>query len=128
MRLDFPGKASQAFDKLLTVVPNDMFVIYQNVNLKKKYNELNLATKWFNVLSTHVPTYPRILSHMGHIFSKHDDDSQGFHYQLESFQIWPVALGVISWLGIWFLSNEMNEISIPLFELVVPIQTNEVIW
>ena len=76
MRLDFPGKASQAFDKLLTVVPNDMFVIYQNVNLKKKYNELNLATKWFNVIAIHLPTDPGILSHLGQIFSKKYDYCQ----------------------------------------------------
>ena len=103
--IDLPEEVSQAFDNLPTVVPNDNFVIHQIDNLYKQYNEINMATKWFNVVDTHLPTDPGILSQLGHIFSKQDDDSQVFHYQLETFQNWPVDLDVIIWLGVWFLNS-----------------------
>ena len=105
VRLYIPEEASQDFDKLLTVVLNDILVIYYISNLYEQQNELNLDTKCFNVLATHLPTEPVISSRLGQIFSKEDDDSQGFHYQLEFFQNWPVNLGVISWLGVWFSNN-----------------------
>ena len=128
MRLDLPEEASQAFEKLLTVVPNNIFVIYQIANLYEQQNEIRLSTKWFNVIATHLPTDPGILSRLGHIFSKQDDDSQGFHYQIESFQNWPVDLDVISWLGVWFVNNKMYENIIHLFEHADKIQLNEAKW
>ena len=57
-----------------------------------------MVTKWFNVIVPQAPTDPGILSRLGQIFIKHDDYSQVFHYQLESFQNWPVNIDVISWL------------------------------
>ena len=82
-----------------------MFVIFQIVNLYKKYNELNLDTKWFNVIAMRLSTDPGILSHLGKIFRKQDDYCQGSYYQLESFQYWNVDIDVISWLGFWFVNN-----------------------
>ena len=79
-RLDLPEEASQAFDKLITIVQYYMFVIYQIYNLYEQHSGLNLSTKWFNVLAIHLPTDPGVLSWMGKIFSKQDDYPQGFHY------------------------------------------------
>ena len=45
VRLYLPEESIQAFDKLLTVVMNYIFVIYQLANLYEQHNELNLATK-----------------------------------------------------------------------------------
>ena len=61
---------------------------------------------------------------MGQLFSKQDDDSQEFHCQLETFQNWPVGLDVISWLGFWFVKNEIYEKSIHLFESAEKTQPN----
>ena len=54
MRLDLTEEASQACEKLLKTVPNDIFV-YLISNLYEYQNELSLYTKWFNVLTTHTP-------------------------------------------------------------------------
>ena len=70
VRLDFPEEASQAFEKLITFVPKDIFIIYQIANLYYKHNELKLATKWFNVVANCLPIHPGILSPMGRMFSK----------------------------------------------------------
>ena len=37
--LYIPGEASRAFDKLLTVLPNNIFVIYQIANLYEQQNK-----------------------------------------------------------------------------------------
>ena len=100
MRLDLPKEGSQAFDKLLTVVTNNISVIYHIANLYEHQNELNLTTNSFNVITNHLPTNSGILSYMGQILNKQDDNSQGFHYQLDFFQNWPVDIDVISWFGV----------------------------
>ena len=105
MILDLPEEASKAFEKLLTFVPKFIFVIYQIDNLYEQQNELNMATKRFNFHATHQQTNPGILPRMGQIFIKKDDDFQGFHYQLENFQNWPVDIDEISWLGVWFVNG-----------------------
>ena len=128
MRLYFSEKVSQAFEKLLTVVPNDIIYIYQIANLYEQKNELNLSNKWFSIIANHPPTETGILSRLGHIFIKQDDDYQGFHYQLESFENWPVDLDVISWLGVWFVNNEIYENSIHFFERAEQIHPNEFKW
>ena len=59
--LYIPGEASRAFDKLLTVLLKNSFVIYQIDSLYEHQNELNLVTEWFNVFATHLPRDPSIL-------------------------------------------------------------------
>lgn len=41
------------------------------------------ASKWFNILLARVPSDPGILSRMGHIANKEDDDSQAYFYHKE---------------------------------------------
>ena len=60
--------------------------------------------------------------------SSSQEESQGFHYQLESYRHYPVNLDVISWLGVWFVKHEMYEKSIHYFERASQIQPNEVKW
>lgn len=43
------------------------------------------ASKWFNILLARVPTDPGILSRMGHIANKEDDDSQAYFYHKERY-------------------------------------------
>merc|ERR1712161_111018 len=83
---------------------------------------------WFNLLSTCVPSDPGILSRLGHIFSKDGDDSQSYHFHLESHRYFPSNLDVIGWLGVWFVKHEMYEKSKIFFENAVQIQPNEVKW
>ncbi|GMH74663.1 hypothetical protein TL16_g06523, partial [Triparma laevis f. inornata] len=127
MRMNSPDEARQAFEKLHTIIPNNPAVIYQIANLYEQQGKNQQAAKWFNVLITRVPTDPGILSRLGQIFSK-EQESQGFHYQLESYRHYPVNLDVISWLGVWFVKHEMYEKSIHYFERASQIQPNEVKW
>ena len=65
MRLDITEEATLAFEKLPTVEPSNIFVIFQIANLYEQNNELNLTTKWFNVLDNNLPTECGILSRLG---------------------------------------------------------------
>lgn len=68
------------------------------------------------LLSTRVPSDPGILARMGQIYNKEDDESQAFHYHLESYRHYPVSLDVISWLGVWYVKSELYEKAIHFFE------------
>ena len=46
---------------------------------------------------------PRLLARIAQLFSKQDDEVQAYHYQLESYRVWPVDINVITWLGIYYV-------------------------
>ena len=87
----------------------------QIANLYEVTGNLRAATKWFNILVTRVPTDPGVLSRLGQIFNKDDDESQAFHYHFESYRFYPVNLDVISWLGVWYVKSELYEKAIEFF-------------
>ena len=66
------------------------------------------ATKWFSILNTRVPTDPGILSRLGAIFNKEDDENQAFHYHQEAYNCYPVNLDVTSWLGVWYVDRNIR--------------------
>ena len=75
-----------------------------------------------------VPTDPGALSRLGQIHTKEDDETQAFHYHSESYRYYPVNLDVISWLGVWFVKNEVYEKAIHYFQRAAKIQPKEVKW
>ncbi|CAM9133796.1 unnamed protein product [Discosporangium mesarthrocarpum] len=129
MHLGLINEALQAFEKLHTIIPNNSEVIYHIANLYEVHQEnLPMAAKWFNILLARVPSDPGILSRMGHIATKEDDDSQAYFYHKESYRHYPVNLDVISWLGVWYVKSELYEKAIHFFERAAQIQPTEVKW
>ncbi|CAM9116263.1 unnamed protein product [Hapterophycus canaliculatus] len=129
IHLGLPGDSLQAFEKLHTIIPNNTEVIYHIANLYEAHLEnLPQASKWFNILLARVPSDPGILSRMGHIANKEDDDSQAYFYHKESYRHYPVNLDVISWLGVWYVKSELYERAIHYFETAAQIQPTEVKW
>lgn len=64
------------------------FIIHQ-VHMEN----LPQASKWFNILLARVPSDPGILSRMGHIANKEEDDSQAYFYHKErSVQSYPSVI------------------------------------
>ena len=55
-------------------------------------------------------------------------ETQAFHYHLESYRYWPVDMNVITWLGIYYVKQEMYEAAIPFFSRASQIEPNEVKW
>ncbi|CAM9893449.1 unnamed protein product, partial [Chrysoparadoxa australica] len=129
IQLGLVHDALQAFEKLHTIQPSNAEVIYHIANLYDSHLENPAAAaKWFSVLLARVPTDPGILSRMGQIAKKEDDESQAYHYHMESYRHYPVNLDVISWLGVWYVKSELYEKAIHFFERASQIQPDEVKW
>jgi hypothetical protein len=82
-------------------------VIFHIANLYDMMANYRSATKWFSILNTRVPTDPGILSRLGAIFNKEDDENQAFHYHQEAYNCYPVNLDVTSWLGVWYVNRNV---------------------
>lgn len=109
-------------------MPSSAAVIYQIGNLYDLLDNTGTSLKWFNILITRVPNDPGAHFRLGQLFSKAQDDTNAFHYHLEAHRFYPVNLDVISWLGVWFVKNNLHEKAIQFFEQACNIQPEEVKW
>ena len=121
-------EALHALHKANTILPNNPIVLYQIAFIHENQNQLKHAIKAFNLLISCVPTDPSVLSRMGNILCMNNDESQGFHFQLESYRHYPTDLDVISWLGVWFVKHEMYEKSIHFFNRASQLEPDEIKW
>ncbi|KAL3662972.1 hypothetical protein V7S43_011916 [Phytophthora oleae] len=134
------NEALQAFEKLHSIVPSNTEVLYQIANLHDVMGNYRQAAKWFNILLSCFGSNdkrdrnaknvadPGVLARLGQIFNKDDDETQAFHYHLESYRYFPINLDVISWLGVWYVKSELYEKAIQFFERASQIQPYEVKW
>ena len=128
MRLNLIDDAKEAFDKLHSILPHDPRVLYQIASLHEIKKEVRLSKKWFNVLSTSVSTDANVLSRLGQIYNEEADESQSFHFYLESYRCYPSNLDTIGWLAVWFVKNGMYEKSVQFFEHASKIQPGVQKW
>lgn len=108
-QLGLAEEAIYAFEKAHRTTPNNPQIIHQIADVYELQGRSQDAIKWFNVLSARVPSDAVNLSRLGQLYAEAKDESQGLHYQLESFRHYPVDLDVISWIGTWFVEQEMYE-------------------
>jgi intraflagellar transport protein 88 len=108
-QLGLAEEAIQAFKKVHEIIPNDPQVLFQIADIYELQGRSHDALKWFNVLSARVQSDPAILARLGRLYADAKEDSQCLHYQLESFRHYPTDLDVISWIGTWFVQQEMYE-------------------
>jgi len=116
------------FEKLHGIIPNSIEVVWQIADLFDISNQSRSAIKWFKILNARVPTDPAVLARIGNIYLKEEDEAQAFHYHQESYRYYPVNMNVISWLGAYFVKNEMYEKAVIYFERAAQIQPQEVKW
>jgi intraflagellar transport protein 88 len=128
VRLGHTLEAIQSFSKLHSVSANDPRVLYQVSNLYEEVDDTIKAEKWFNILLVTIPSDPGILTRLGQLFLLTNNESQSFHYHLESFRCFPSDIDVIGWLAIWFVKHDMIEKSIPFLLRASRIQPDEVKW
>ena len=124
---EFPT-ALGLFEKLHTIIPNSVEVMWQIADLYDQTSQSRAAIKWFKILNARVPTDPSVFARIGNIYLKEDDEAQAFHYHQESYRYFPVNMNVISWLGAYFVKNEMYEKAVTYFERAAQIQPAEVKW
>ncbi len=93
-----------------------------------KMDDNENAIKWFNMLSSRVPTDPGVLYDLGTLYAKENDESQSYNSYLESYRYYPINIDVTSWLGLYFVKHKIYEKALTYFERATQIQPNEVNW
>jgi len=121
-------EALACFRKVHSLIPENIEVIYQLASVHAKMGDTITAIEWFNVLITLVPTDPGVLYDLGTIYAKESDESQSFNYYLESYKNYPINLDVISWLGFYFVKNDIYEKALAYFERAAEIQPSKSDW
>merc|ERR1719161_1220792 len=124
-------EALLAFDKLHSITTGNCEVLWQLGDIHEKLGNTAKAFEWFSLLVTSPngrPTDPGVLARLANLFNKGGDETSAFHYHLESYRYWPVDMNVITWLGIYYVKQEMYEAAIPYFQSAAQIEPNEVKW
>jgi intraflagellar transport protein 88 len=124
-------EALLAFDKLHSITHVNCEVMWQLGDIHEKLGNTARAHEWFSLLVTSPkgrPTDPGVLARLANLFNKAGDETQAFHYHLESYRFWPVDMNVITWLGIYYVKQDMYEAAIPFFSRASQIEPNEVKW
>jgi intraflagellar transport protein 88 len=124
-------EALLAFDKLHSITHLNCEVMWQLGDIHEKLGNHAKAHEWFSLLVTSPkgrPTDPGVLARLANLFNKAGDETQAFHYHLEAYRYWPVDMNVITWLGIYYVKQEMYEAAIPFFSRASQIEPNEVKW
>jgi intraflagellar transport protein 88 len=97
------------------------------------------SMEWFNNLISCVPTDPGILARIGEMFLRENDSAQAFQSYSESFRYFPSNLGVLSWLGSYYVECEIYDQAritfyikkiflVQFFERAATIQPSEPKW
>jgi intraflagellar transport protein 88 len=113
--------------KRLQALVDSVEVMYQIADLYDIIGD-SCCNEWFNRLIGRVPTDPNVLARLGLLFAKEQDESQAFHHYLEAYRYYQVNMDVISWLGAYFVKNEVYDKAMQFFERASQIQPQEVKW
>eukprot|EP00747_Dinoflagellata_sp_TGD_P023665 gnl/TRDRNA2_/TRDRNA2_129987_c1_seq1.p1 gnl/TRDRNA2_/TRDRNA2_129987_c1~~gnl/TRDRNA2_/TRDRNA2_129987_c1_seq1.p1 ORF type:complete len:667 (+),score=164.88 gnl/TRDRNA2_/TRDRNA2_129987_c1_seq1:1-2001(+) len=124
-------EALLAFGKLETITHTNCEVMWQLGDIHEKLGNHEKAREWFSLLATSPkgrPTDPGVLARLANSYNNKGDETQAFHYNLEAYRYWPVDMNVITWLGIYYVKQEMYEAAVPFFSRASQIEPNEVKW
>lgn len=124
------SSAEKYLNILVAKVPNDPTVLsflgqlfsklsdpeFQR-QLREEGSEEHVGEEFFGFAST----YPSELD-------TQQVQNQALHYFNESYRFFPVDLDVISWLGVWYVKNEVYEKAIEFFTMASMMQSREVKW
>ena len=121
-RLGQPKDALNAFRKIHTLMPQSLEVVFQVADTYEAMGDSEEAVKWFEILNTRVPHDPGVLARLGSIHARLDDEPKALLCYSESYRVFPVSIDVISWLGAFYVKNEMYEKAVPFFALAAQVQ------
>lgn len=125
-RLGRYEEAIKVFKRVSAMVLSNE-VLYQIADLHDLIGD-PIALESFSRLIGRVPTDPNVLARIGSLYARRGDDTQAFHYYLEAFRYYQVNMDVISWLGAYFVANEVYDKAIQFFQRSAQIEPNEVKW
>lgn len=127
-RLCLYSDALQSFQKLQLQHSKDPRVLYQIANISAQSHDIKSAVKWFNILSSCLPTDSGVFSRLAEFCDDEINNSQRFHNYLESHRLYPSNIDTIGHLAIWFVNHELYEKALYFFRCASVIRPNEVKW
>jgi intraflagellar transport protein 88 len=124
------GEAMLAFDKLNSITNHNCEVMWQLGDICEKTGDFQKAHHWFSLVVSPQgrPTDPGTLARIAGLYANQDDETQAYHYHLEAYRYWPVDLNVITWLGIYYVKQELYEQAIPYFARAAEIDHRDSKW
>jgi intraflagellar transport protein 88 len=127
-RLGLYSDALQSFQKLHIQHASNPRVLYQIANISAQSNHKESAVKWFNILSSYLPTDSGVFSRLADFCEDDINNSQRFHYYLESHRLYPSNIDTIGHLAIWFVKHELYEKALYFFRCASVIRPSENKW
>jgi intraflagellar transport protein 88 len=124
------AEAMLAFDKLNSITNHNCEVMWQLGDICEKTGDFAKAHHWFSLVVSPQgrPTDPGALARIAGLYAHQEDETQSYHYHLESYRYWPVDLHVITWLGIYYVKQELYEQAIPYFARAAEIDHRDSKW
>jgi intraflagellar transport protein 88 len=127
-RLGLYHDALQAFKKLHRVVPSDLCVLYQIAMVYSTIDEIPSAVHWLTTLHTACPSDPTILAKLGQLYAAQGDDTNAYHAFSDAYDLFGCQIEIISWLGIYFVKNELYDRALPYFLRAAQCEPNVHKW
>ena len=84
------------------------------------------AIKWLEIVNTRAMHDAGLLAMLGSLHAKLNDEPKALHYYSESHRAYPANMDITSWLGAYYVKNEVYEKAMPFFDLASKIQPTEV--
>ena len=103
----------------------NFYFIKQKIN--KKGDNKN-ALKYFDLVSSAVPSDPGIHCKLGMLYSSENDEAQAFHHFSESHKLLPTNLNAIAWLGIFYVKNCNYHKAAQFFEIAAKTNSKDLKW
>jgi len=123
-------EATLAFDKLNSITNHNCEVMWQLGDICERTGDFAKAHHWFSLVVSPQgrPKDPGTLARIAGLYASQEDETQSYHYHLESYRYWPVDLNVITWLGIYYVKQELYEQAIPYFARAAEIDHKDSKW
>lgn len=107
-KLNLFMEALQALEKIQTIISIPE-TIFQIANINENIGNTKQALKWYQIILTKLPTDAGVLTRVGSIFFREDDEQQALHYYLEAYRLLPTNIDTNTWLGIYYVKQSMYE-------------------
>ncbi|EPR58042.1 tetratricopeptide repeat-containing protein [Toxoplasma gondii GT1] len=126
-------EALEAFSRFNQILPSQPEVLYHLGDISESMGQYEKTMEWFSLLTSPGvrPTDARILGRMGAAAAAHsqdDEDKQALHYFLSSYSYYPYSLDVITWLGVYFVKQQLFDKAAEFFHRAAALQPAEPKW
>ncbi|PHJ22347.1 tetratricopeptide repeat-containing protein [Cystoisospora suis] len=126
-------EALGVFERFNQMLPNQPEVVYHLGDVNEALGSYTKAMHWLSLLtSTGLrPTDASVLARMGAAAAAQADDDEGqhaLHYFLSSYSFYYCSLDVITWLGVYYVKQQLFDKAAEFFLHAAALQPSEPKW